>query len=328
LKLKISLIGVGRFGKNHLRVLKELENKGLCTLYGVVDINTNTLEKIGKEYKVRTSTSIDSFLDKVDAVIIATPSNTHFEVCLKCLDYGKHVLVEKPLTTTYATAKELVQLAEKQRKILMVGHIFRYNKAVWKIKSLIDKKELGDIYYMFGHFMGLKDPRYDVGAVFNYAVHHIDIYNYLLDKMPEEVNCCCGYFLGRKNFEDLFILVLRYPSNIMGIIEGSWLPPGKYRNLTIVGSRKSVVSNLLEQKIEVYSSFISKCDGRLKAIFKGKVEIPVDFEEPLKLELLDFIKSIKTGKKPLADAKSGLNAVLIAEKALESAKLKRTVRII
>jgi len=328
-KPNIVLVGVGKFGKNHLRVLKELEMEGLCTLHGVVDKRDAVLERIKKSHGVRISTDFNDFLtNDVDAIDIVAPTDTHFAICHKCLEAGKHVFVEKPLTTSYVQAKQLVQIAEEQNKILMVGHVFRYNSAVRKIKELLKEGELGKVYYMFGHFMGLKDPRLDVGAVFNFTVHHIDIYNYLLDKLPEEVTCCIGYFLQRKNFEDVAFLTLRYPSNILGIIEGSWLPPSKHRDLTVVGSRKSVTSDLLNQTLELHNVHIQAQHGQLKAVDEGSTKIDIRFEEPLKLELLDFIKCIKTGRKPLAEGRSALSVIKTAEKALESARLGRSVRIV
>ncbi|RLI46216.1 hypothetical protein DRO69_03575 [Candidatus Bathyarchaeota archaeon] len=328
-KPKIVLVGVGRFGKNHLRILKELEREGLCTLHGVVDKNSAVLEKLRKSHGVETSTDLNDFLtDDVDAIDIITPTDTHFPIGYKCLEAGKHVFVEKPLTTSYVQAKQLVQIAEEQSKILMVGHIFRYNSAVRKIKELLKDGKLGQVYYMFGHFMGLKDPRLDVGAVFNYTVHHIDIYNYLLDKLPEEVTCCVGYFLQRKDFEDVAFLALKYPGDILGIIEGSWLPPGKHRDLTVVGSRKSVTSDLLNQTLELHNIYIKTHNEQLKAVNEGATKIDIRFEEPLKLELLDFIECVKTGRKPLADGRSALSVIKTAEKAIESARLGRSVRIV
>jgi len=313
-KPKIVLVGVGKFGKNHLRVLKELEMEGLCTLHGVVDRRDAVLEKVRKSHGVKTSTDFNDFLtNDVDAIDIVAPTDTHFPIGYKCLEAGKHVFVEKPLTTSYVQAKQLVQTAEEQNKILMVGHVFRYNSAVRKIKELLKEGELGQVYYMFGHFTGLKNPRLDVGAVFNYTVHHIDIYNYLLDKLPEEATCCIGYFLQRKNFEDVAFLTLRYPGNILG---------------TVVGSRKSVTSDLLNQTLELHNIYIESQYGQLKAVDEGSTKIDIRFEEPLKLELLDFIKCIKTGRKPLADGRSALSVVKTAEKALESARLGRSVRIV
>ena len=322
------MVGVGRFGKNHLRILKELEKEKLCTLYGVADAKTDALESVRKSHGVPTSTNFNDFLtENVDAIDIVTPTNTHFNICKECLNAGKHVFVEKPLTTSYAEATELIELAREQGKILMVGHIFRYNSAVQKIKELMEKGELGEIYYLFGHFMGLKDPRLDVGALYNYTVHHIDIYNYLLEKLPEEVTCCTGHFLGRKKFEDVAILTLRYPSGTLGIIEGSWLPPGKHRDLTVVGSKKSVTSDLLKQTLELHNSHMEIHDGQFKAIDQGTTEVKLEFKEPLRLELLDFIESIDTGRKTLADGQAALNVIKVTEKALESARLRRTVRV-
>jgi len=328
LKPRIVLVGIGRFGKNHFRVLREFQRKGLCTLYGAVDVRANVLENIDKNYNVKTSTNFNEFFtENVDAIDIVTSTNTHFNICKESLHAGKHVFVEKPLTTSYSEAEELVQIAREQDKTLMVGHIFRYNSAVQKIKELIEKGELGEIYYMFGHFMGLKDPRLDVGTLYNYTVHHIDIYNYLLEKLPEEVTCCTSHFLGRKKFEDVAILTLKYSSGILGIIEGSWLPPGKHRDLTVVGSKKSITSNLLKQTLKLHNSHIEIHNGQFKAIDRGATEIKLEFKEPLKLELLDFIESIKTGRKPLGNGQAALNVIKVVEKALKSAKLGRSLRI-
>ncbi|UCC33591.1 MAG: Gfo/Idh/MocA family oxidoreductase [Candidatus Bathyarchaeota archaeon] len=327
-KPRIVLVGAGRFGRNHLRVLKEIESEGLCTLHGIVDTRSEVLEEVGRDHNIKTSSNIDDFLgDDVDGMDIVTPTGTHFKLCLKCLEAGKHVFVEKPLTTSHVQAEQLVQMAEERHRILMVGHIFRYNSAIRRIREIIEKGELGEIYYLFGRFMGIKNPRVDVGALFNYTVHHIDIYNYLLDKPPEEVNCSTGYFLQRENLEDVCVLVLRYPPNTMGIVEGSWLPPGKHRDLTIVGSRKSITSDLLSQTLEVHKTYIKDKDGRLEAINEGSTRIDVQFEEPLKLELMDFIQCIGNGKEPLASGRTAINVIKTVEKALESARLGRKVRI-
>jgi predicted dehydrogenase len=325
---RIVLVGVGRFGKNHLRVLKNLERDRACTIYGVVDKRAEALESVRKNYAVATTSNLTDFLKTdIDAVDIATPANTHFEICKECLKYGKHVFVEKPLAASYAEAVELVQLATKRNRILMVGHIFRYNPAVKKIKELIKLGEVGKIYYMFGHYMGFKEPRTDVGALLNFAVHHIDIYDYLLEETPEEVACNIAHFLGREKFEDLAILVLRYGSGIVGIIEGGWLPPGNYRDLTVVGSKKSITSDLSKQTVIIHNIYIEKGKRTLKAVDKGSLKADVKIEEPLKLELKDFLECIKTGRKPLAHGQVALRTIMIAEKALESARLKRSVRI-
>jgi predicted dehydrogenase len=328
MKPKIALIGVGKFGKNHLRVLKELEDDGLCTLYGVVDKRVEILENVKKNYKIAVTANLVEFLrSDIDAVDVVTPADTHFEVCRKCLAAGKHVFVEKPLATEYAEARKLIRLAADKDRILMAGLIYRYNPAVRKIKELIDLGELGEIYYLYGHYMGFKEPREEVGALLNFAVHHIDIYDYLLEEVPEEAMCSVAHFLGREIFEDLAILVLKYRKNITGVIEGGWLPPGNYRDLTVVGSKKSVTSDLSKQTVILHDIHMEKKDGTFKTIDKGSSPLDVKFEEPLKLELRDFIECVKTGRKPIARGEVASRSVLIAEKALESAHLNRSVRI-
>ena len=327
-KPKIVLVGVGRFGKNHLRVLKELEDDGLCTIYGVVDKRVEVLESIKKTYNVSTASNLNDFLNsEADAVDVVTPSDTHFEICKECLASGKHVLVEKPLTTSYADAKKLVQFAAERKRILMVGHIFRYNPAVKEIKELISSGELGKIYYMFGHYMGFKDPRAELGALLNFAIHQIDIYDCLFDEVPEEATCNTAHFLGRKEFEDFAITVLKYRNGALGIIESSWLPPGNYRDLTVVGSKRSLSSDLAKQTIMVHDVHIERQNGTLKAVDNGSLSVDVKFEEPLKLELKDFVECVKTGRKPLANDQVALRTIMIAEKALQSARLKRSVKI-
>jgi len=328
MKPKIVLVGVGKFGKNHLRVLKELEKDDLCTLHGVVDKREDVLENIRKNYDVATTSNLSEFLKaSIDAVDIVTPADTHFEVCQICLAAGKHVFVEKPLTTNYTEARKLVQLASDKDRILMAGPIYRYNSAVKKIKELIELGGLGKIYYMFGHYMGFKDPRPEVGALINFAVHHIDIYDYLLEELPGEVTCSVAHFLGRENFEDLAFLVLRYGKGTVGIIESGWLPPGTHRDLTVVGSKKSVTSDLSKQTVILHDIHMEKNSGTFKAIDRGTLDLDVKFEEPLKLELKDFIKCVKTGRKPTAQGEIASRTVMIAEKALESARLKRSVEI-
>jgi predicted dehydrogenase len=328
MKPKIALIGVGKFGKNHLRVLKELEEDGLCTLYGVVDKRVEILENVKRNYNIAVAKNLAEFLKSdIDAVDIVTPADTHFEVCRKCLAAGKHVFVEKPLTTEYAEARKLVRLAADKDRILMAGLIYRYNPAVRKIKELINLGELGKIYYLYGHYMGFKEPREEVGALLNFAVHHIDIYDYLLEEIPKEATCSIAHFLGRENFEDLAILVLKYRKGTVGVIEGGWLPPGNYRDLTVVGSKKSVTSDLSKQTVILHDIHMEKNDGTFKTVDKGSSPLDVKFEEPLKFELKDFIECIKTGRKPIAYGEVASRSVMIAEKALESARLKRSVKI-
>ena len=327
MKPRIALIGAGNFGRNHLRVLRELEDLDLCELAGVADLTPENLRFAYRNYRLLTCRDYHKLLnDGVDAVDIVTPASTHHKICMDSLEAGKHVFVEKPLATSYYDAQQIVASAKAENKTLMVGHIFRYNFAVRKIRELINKGVLGEIHYLYGHFMGLKTPKPDVGALANYAVHHIDIYNYLLDETPREVTCHLSYPLGRP-LEDVAWLALKY-DGASAFVEGSWLPPGKRRDLTVVGSRKSVISDLLEQTVEIHHSHL---DDELRAVDGGfeKGTLPFDqkFKEPLKLELQSFVDAINNGKQPLSNGDTALSVVETIEKAYVSARLGKTVKL-
>jgi predicted dehydrogenase len=327
-KPKIVLVGAGRFGKNHLRVWKELEVEGHCLLYGVVDSRIDVLEDIAKRLSVNVSLNLNDLLEHdIDGVDVVTPTDTHFGIGQACLNAKKHLFVEKPLTSNYHDAEKLVNLARRNDRTLMVGHIFRYNQALLKIKELIKGGELGQVYYIYGHFMGTKDPRTDVGALYNYAVHHVDSYNFLLDELPNEVNCTFGYYLGRPHFEDVVVLTLKYPSGKLGVFEGGWLAPGKSRDLTVVGSKRSVTSDLLDQKLLVNENHVELKNGQFKAFDNGSNELKVEFKEPLRLELLDFVNCISNDNCPVAGAESALSVIKIMEAGLKSAKLGKSVSV-
>jgi UDP-N-acetylglucosamine 3-dehydrogenase len=324
---KIVLIGVGKFGKNHFRVLQELDASGECELYGVIDVNEGLLKNITQNTSIKTSTKMNLIDDNVDGVIIVTPTNTHYNLSKKVLQMGKHCFVEKPLVTEYKQAVLLSKIAEKNNVYLMVGHIFRYNMAVRKIREIIENDDLGEIYYITGNFKGIKDPRTDVGSLHNFTVHHIDIYNYILNRTPQNVYAIIKNYLKRDGLEDLALVFMEYEKNILATIEGSWLPPGKHRDIQIIGEKKSLSADLLTQTITIHETYISENAGYLQGIDKGSHNLVFDFTEPLKLEIKDFINCIKTGTKPLADVDSALNVTLVAEHALRSAKEGKAIKI-
>jgi predicted dehydrogenase len=307
-------------------VLKNLENIGVCRLVGIADVNRSKLEWAGSLVPRATlSTDYRELIrnDELEAVDIVTPTSTHYSICSECLEAGKHVFIEKPLTTSYQQALRLVSLAKKQGRVLMVGHIFRYNEAVRHIKHLLKEDTIGKLRFLRGRFVGLKDPREDVGVVFNFAVHYIDIYDFLLESKPIKVLCHVDYFLGREEYEDYAVLVLEYPSKVTGVIEASWLMPGKIRDLLVVGDRCSVLSDLLAQKIALHKARIERCEVKLIAKDEGVKEYQIRYEEPLKLELQDFFNCIRNDTKPLSSGEVAARVIKIAEDALRAAHNKK-----
>jgi len=325
MKPHIMLIGLGRFGRNHLRVLRELQTEGSCELCAVVDSDTTVLKDLKDD--VKTSTDYRDLLDSVDAVDLVTPTSTHYSIAKDCLITGKDVFVEKPLTTSSKLCQELVNLANEEKKILMAGHIFRYNKAIQMVKELLSNGSVGKVHFLSGHFTGITNPRQDLGVIFNYAVHHIDSYDYLLNLLPTNVKCSVGYFLGRQKLEDIALIILNYPLNVLGIIEVSWMIPEKVRDLTIVGSEMSITSDLLYQTLDVHQARIIRSGSNLVADNQGSKRIQLNFEEPLRVELLDYLNSVVTRKQPLVNGQVALRVIKIAEKAIDSARSNEWVKI-
>jgi predicted dehydrogenase len=253
---------------------------------------------------------------KVDAVSIASPTSTHYKIARDFLNNGIDVLVEKPISETTDEALELDAIATKKKAILMVGHIFVYNQITHYIKELIDSGRLGDVYYLFGSFSGLKDLRNDSGTTHTYLVHHLAVANYLFGE-PTKVAGARSMFL-RKEFEDLTLAVLKY-GKILAYFDASWLPPGKTRSLTIVGSKATIVADLLNQKIEIHNNRFEKG----KAI-QGPVEKPyVDmaalrWEEPLKSEFKHFLDCVKSRETPLTDGKSAVSVMRAVDRIIAS----------
>jgi len=326
-KLSLALIGLGKWGEQHLINLKELEKKGLCKLSYVADVNKTRLDEICSKYKLEGTTDFHSFLDdkELKAVDVVTPAGTHYEICKDCLEAGKDVFVEKPITLDLGEAERLIRLTDKLGKILMVGFIFRYNSVVWEIKKEIKNGNLGEIYYLYGHFIGIKNLRTDCGVTMSDGVHYVDLFNYLLDALPKEVLGVTQHFL-KAPFDDMGIIMLNYGTTL-AYVETSCLPPRKLRDLIVVGSKKSIVADLLDQKMEIRDASVERVGERFLAQERGVTKPRIKFQNSLQLELADFIKCANERTKPQSDSRAGYNALKIVDAAFKSAKTKAAVKL-
>ncbi len=330
--INVAVIGLGDWGPNVGRNLARLSD---VNLYAVCDMQEEALQKIGVQYPaIRLGTDYTELLNdpNVDAVVIATPVATHYALVKECLIAGKHVLVEKPLATTFDQCDELVELADKYNKVLMVGHVFLYNAAVRKLKSIIQSGELGQIYYIYSSRLNLGRVRQDVNALWNFAPHDISIVLYLLDMMPAQVNAR-GFSFIQPGIEDVVFVTLNFPNGTGVNIHLSWLDPRKMRLMTVVGSEKMVIYDDVsaDAKIQIYDKGVTKQPtdqslgefksfGEFQLLLRaGDVLIPkIDFVEPLKLECQHFVDCIETGKKPITDGREGLRVVQVLEAAQRS----------
>lgn len=329
--VNFGLVGVGYWGPNLARNLNNTEN---ATLAWVCDANEKSLGKIASNYpKVRTTGDLSQMLaaSDLDAVVVATPAGTHFDIATQCLKAGKHVLVEKPLAMSTAECDALIDLAGSKDLRLMVGHTFLYSPPVLKMKELVDAGEIGDVYYAYSTRVNLGQIRKDVNAMWNLAPHDIAIFLYLFGAAPISVSAK-GITQIQPGIEDVVFMYLDFPGNITAHVHVSWLDPGKVRKLTLVGSKKMVIYDdaNADVKIQILDKGVTKVAngnaesfssfGEFQLLLRaGDVLIPkIAATEPLKMECQHFADCIISGERPLTDGVHGKQVVRILEAAQES----------
>jgi len=326
--VNISVIGLGQWGKNHVRVLNELPE---VSLVKVCDLKQEGLDEQKRVYKIETTKHIEDIIHdpKIDAVSICTPLASHYSLSKKCLEYGKHVFIEKPMTESSKEASELIRLSENKQKIVMVGHIFRFDPAINRLKEEIDKGTLGNIRFVYSSRVGLMTPRTDCDVISDFASHDFDTVSYLLNKQPEEVTANADSYVSK--FYDVGFVNLKFDKVLANIIV-SWLCPTKVREAWVIGEKGSAKVDSLAQKLEIYDKTIvpnAESFGTFKLLTKeGDVYSPyIKNEEPLKLELKEFVDCIKMNKIPRSDGKVGYNVVRVIEAAKKSIIKRKTVRL-
>jgi predicted dehydrogenase len=320
--MKILQIGLGRWGKNHLKSLGKL-----CDELYVVDVDPGqlkTCDELGIPADHR-STDYRDFLDRVDGVDIVTQADNHLAVARDCFEKGKDVFVEKPIALTSKEAKEMISLAKAKGVLLQVGHIYRYHPASLKMKSMIEEGRLGRIQYAYGHFMGFKRPRMDVGVTQTDGIHYFDLFNFLFGELPHAVRAVVRHFLNL-TLDDTSISVLEYGEKL-AFVEAGYMPPETRRDISIIGDQGSLYCNFQKNSLSFFENRHEKQAGRYVAIEGKAQEVPFDAGEPLKLELKKFLDSIRDRSKPLADGQVGLEALRIVEACYESSEKGQRIEI-
>lgn len=312
-KIEIGLVGYGYWGKNLARnFAKEGVLKAIC------DFKAQNLKECASLYSelITTSSFAELLHQKIDAIVIASPSSLHYSMAKEALLKGFDVFVEKPLALSLEEGEELVELACKRQKILMVGHILRYHPAIKKLKELITKGELGQIYYIYSNRLNLGKVRTEENILYSFAPHDISVILYLLDEFPERVFAKGGNYLNQK-IADVTITNLDFKNNIKAHIFVSWLHPYKEQKLVIIGNKAMAVFNDAEEHKLILYPHLVEWKGKDYAVLKreGKI-INFPHEEPLKVECRHFIHCIKTRTQPFTDGKEGLNVLMILEKAM------------
>lgn len=311
----VALTGMGYWGPNLARVLNQSSS---CSFVAACDNNPKNLETIARQYPAITPySSFDELLaSDVDAIAIATPISTHYKLAKKALLAGKHVFVEKPIAHDAALARELVEIASEQKRVLFTGHTFIYSPAVIKVKELIDGGHLGEIYYISLSRVNLGLYQRDVDVMWDLAVHDISILLYWLGEVPVG-GASFGRACVQESKRDVAFLWLEFPSGIIASNEISWLSPQKMRRTCVIGSKRMVVYDDMEptEKVKVYDrgvEFVSpQTFGEFQLSYRlGDMNAPyIKNSEPLLKEIEHFLQCIQTGEKPITSGEFGASVV-------------------
>ncbi len=311
-ELNVAVIGCGSWGQNHARVYSELDN---ARLLAVCDENIATASRVGAKYRVDWYTDATNVMksDDIDAVSICTPTSTHARIALAAIESGKHVLVEKPMTSTTDEAMRLIKAAGNKGPSLSVGFVERFNPAVMEAKGMIERGVIGEIILARSTRVSRRPLRVgDIGVVKDLAIHEVDIISNIFGLEAASVYATAGNI--SHEFEDYANIIIRFGDDRNAFIEANWLTPRKVRRLILTGTEGMMTVHYQAQEVIVEN------DRRLYMPH-------VERQEPLHLELKNFVESIRRGEPPRPSGWDGLRALEICEAALRSAKTGNPVAL-
>jgi len=328
--LGIAVIGCGYWGMNYVRIFNELTDSRVVA---VCDQSPDRLGEVARRFPgISLTTQVDEAISHpdVDAFVVCTEATTHYPVTQRLLSAGKHVLVEKPLTTSSSDAQALMDLAQSNSAILMVGHTFIFNAGIRKVKEYVQKGD-GRVYYLYARRTNLGPIRRDVNAVWDLAPHDIAIFNYLLDQTPVWVSAVGGKVL-RNCRDDVGFISLGYAQNILAHIHVSWADPDKAREVVVVKSDRRIVFNDLNglEQVRVFEKGVTPLEqeplnyGEFRfQIRDGDIISPkIEPVEPLKSQCRHFLECVRLGNQPISGGAEGLDVVRVLEAINRSLETK------
>ncbi len=300
----MGVIGSGFWGRNHIRVLKEISDVDLVF---ISDIDINRAEEASKRFNVKFFKDYREALEKydVDAVTICTPTHTHYEIAFDVIRRGINVLIEKPVTGDLAKILKISEIAKDAGVKVMPGFIERFNPAVNYLKHLIDTGRIGHVITIIAERVSRRPERVkDVGVLYDLGIHDIDVIRYITNKNIKSVYSIIGRVQG--NYEDYALVLLNLEDNITSFINTNWLTPRKIRTLKVTGSEGIITIDYITQEVTIENH-------------EGTFKPYIEYSEPLKLELQHFVNVIK-GEKPMVTLNDAIIALYIIDSALKSAK--------
>ena len=333
--VNVAVAGVGVWGKNIVRNFCEIDKANLFSCY---DLKSTSLRWVKENYpEVKIVDKYEEILKdrKVDAIVIATPPHTHFELARRALEWGKNVLVEKPLTLSSRDASTLVELAQKKDKKLMVGHLLKYHPAMIKVKEMIEKGELGKIFYIYSQRLNPGRVRKVENVMWCLATHDIYLVVYFLGSYPQRVNAFGKSFLQKeKGIEDVVFLTLFFNHEIFSHLHVSWFHPEKVRETKIIGEKKMLVFDeanfpyrlrICKREIDIGKQSDDELDFQIRK--EDEFFVEVEKKQPLKEECLHFIECIEEDKTPFTDGEEGFKVVKVLEAAQKSLKEGKEIKV-
>jgi len=324
---QIGIIGIGYWGTNIINALQKFKiSKIYC-----YDVSQQNLIEIKRKFPfINVIDEFNEFLDiKLDGIVIATSTSTHFNIAKKCLNSGHNVFIEKPVTNTFNKLNQLKKIAKKSNKIIMGGYIYNYNVYIRYIKKVLEKGLLGPLKYVNFERLNLGPVRSDISCIWDLASHDISTCLYLFEKKPKIIDAY-GHGLLKKKIFDISNIILKI-SNIKIEIKSSWLNPEKIRKLVIIGQKKMLLFNEMDKKnpILIYDKFASypKTSEFKKDFFTPKANIylgktyapKIKFLSPLDEEIKHFLQCIKNKKQPLTSVDYSLKVMEVLEKIQKKA---------
>ena len=323
--IRLSVIGAGHWGPN---LIANFHDRRRSEVAHVVDLDEKRRAAVAQRYpEIEVCDDAERAIDdpSVDAVVVATPTQTHFELARAALEAGKHVLVEKPMAGSVDEAEQLVALADSVDRILMVGHVFIFNGASQQAKRYLSEGELGRVYYLSMTRTNLGPIRFDVNAAWDLAAHDIALASYWLDAEPESVSALGRDWINR-GIEDAVFATLRYPNDVLVHLHASWLHPRKTREVTVIGEKRMLTFDdmSLTEPLRIYDkqvseersnpSFVDSFATFRMVVREGDISIPkVQASQPLRNECDHFLGCIERGETPITDGREGLAVVRVLD---------------
>jgi UDP-N-acetylglucosamine 3-dehydrogenase len=308
--IKVSVIGIGFWGRNHVRVLSGLEG---VLVEAVYDVNLGAAKSIAERHGCKVAHSLEDAVERSDAITVCTPTSTHFEIALKALEMERHVFVEKPITARSSEALALVTKADEKGLLLMVGHIERYNLGFRRLYDLVKSGRLGELTSIRAKRVSSGASRVsDVGVALDLAIHDVDLAMLLAGSAPLRVYSMAGSKVS--NHEDYVYIMMEFENGVQGYVEASWLTKRKIRAMEVTGTEGVAELDYLSQEVSVKLS-----DNEFK--------LCGPWVEPLRLELENFVNSIKGTERPVVTGVDGYRALKCVELALEASRMGRPVRV-